>query len=173
MGMTEIEPIVTEAQIRQRVKEMAEEIRAAYPGDKPLLVAVLKGAVFFLADLCRALGPGFPIDFLSIKAYDGERPSGAVQIRLDLATDIRGRQVLLVEDIVDSGMTLTYLYEMLSARGPSGLRVAALLLKQEAYEGSVEIDFVGFRIPSRFVVGYGLDLNEEWRNLPFVGFVKS
>ncbi len=168
-----LETLLTEEQIKRRVRQLAEEIRLAYPNEKPLLVAVLKGAVVFLSDLMRELGPGFAVDFMAVRTYEGKCPTGAVEIRLDLGEDIRGRDVLLVEDVVDTGATLAYLWNLIKARGPRSLKVATLLLKEEAYGGEVPIDFVGFSIPNAFVVGYGLDLNEEWRNLPYLAVVKE
>ena len=168
-----LEPLIPEEQIKARVKQLAEEIRDAYPQERPLLVAVLKGAVVFLADLMRELGSGYAVDFMAIRTYEGKCSSGAVEIRLDLGEDIQGRDVLLVEDIVDTGATLNYLWNLLKARNPRSLRVATLLLKPSSYQATVPIDFVGFSIPDVFVVGYGLDLDEEWRNLPYLAVVKE
>ena len=168
-----VEQVISEEQIKRRVAEMAGEIKAVYQGKRPLLVTVLKGSFVFLADLCRELGAGFPLDFMAISSYTGKEATGAVEIRLDLSTNIEGRDVLIIEDIVDSGLTLEYLAGLLRARGAGSLRVATLLLKPDAYKGSERIDFIGFRIPDEFVVGYGMDLDEEWRNLRFVGRVES
>lgn len=168
-----LETLITQDQLKARVRELAEEIRRAYPNQKPLLVAVLKGAVIFLADLMRELGPGFPVDFMAIRTYEGKEPSGAVEIRLDLGVDIKEKDVLLVEDVVDTGSTLSYLWNLLKTRKPRSLRVVTLLLKHQVYTGEVPIDFVGFTIPNVFVVGYGLDLDEEWRNLPYLAMVKE
>lgn len=167
-----IDTLLSEDQIRQRTREMAEEIRAAYEGKSPLLVAVLKGSVIFLSDLCRELGEGFPIDFMAVSSYDGRESTGAVEIRLDISTNVEGRDVLIVEDIVDTGLTLQYLLELLRARRPASVRVATLLFKPGAYEGQEKPDFIGFEIPGDFVVGYGMDLDEEWRNLRFVGIIR-
>lgn len=167
--MPEPTEILSEGQIQRRTAELAAEIKQEYSGKNVLLVAVLKGSIVFLSDLMRQLGKGFPIDFMAVSSYKGEHSSGAVEIRLDLATSIEGLNVLIVEDIVDTGLTLDYLLEMLRARRPESVRVAALLFKPEAFKGKGMPDYVGFNIPNEFVVGYGMDLDEEWRNLPYVG----
>lgn len=161
--------VLSEEQIQARVKELAQEVRERYGERGPLLVTVLKGAVFFLSDLCRELGDGYPMDFMCLSSYKGAGTSGAVQIKLDLATNIEGRDVLIVEDIVDTGLTLEYLLRLLRARRPASVKVIALLFKPEAFRGVERPDFVGFEIPNEFVVGYGMDLDERHRNLPFVG----
>jgi hypoxanthine phosphoribosyltransferase len=171
-GMKEtmsVHVLLTEEQIAQRVRELAAEIREAFQGKNPLLVAVLKGSVVFLSDLMRELGAGFPVDFMAVSSYQGTRTTGAVEIRLDLGTNIEGRDILIVEDIVDTGLTLQYLLDQLRARRPSSVRVVSLLFKRFAFKGDQRPDFVGFELPNEFVVGYGMDLDEEWRNLPYVG----
>jgi len=159
--------VVTEAQISERVAQLAQELELAYP-DGALLVGVLKGSFLFLADLVRRLPPTFAVDFLGVRSYQGTESSGAVEITLDLATDITGRDVLIVEDIVDTGLTLDYLVRLLRSRGPASLRVVALFFKAEAHEGRSKPDWVGFEIPSTFVVGYGMDVDERFRGLPEV-----
>jgi hypoxanthine phosphoribosyltransferase len=159
--------VVTEEQIAERVERLAEEIARAYPNGA-LLVGVLKGSFLFLADLLRRLPPTFPVDFLGVRSYQGTESSGAVEITLDLATDITGRDVLIVEDIVDTGLTLDYLMRLLQSRGPRSLRVVALLFKEEAHQGEWRPDWVGFAIPTTFVVGYGMDVDERFRGLPEV-----
>lgn len=168
-----IKTLISSAEIDSRILELAKEISTQYGEEKPLLVGVLKGSVFFLSDLARALGDGYPIDFLAVSSYDGTESRGSVKINMDLASDIRGRHVLIVEDIVDTGMTLSALLDMLRTREPASLRVVTLLFKPQAYKGDHPIEFIGFSIPSDFVVGYGMDLNEDFRNLPYVGIVES
>ncbi|GIV03382.1 MAG: hypoxanthine-guanine phosphoribosyltransferase [Fimbriimonadales bacterium] len=156
--------VVSESEIQAKVRDLAAELTAAYPGGA-LLVAVLKGSFLFLADLVRELPPTFEVDFLAVRSYQGTQSSGAVEIVLDLATDITGRDLVLVEDIVDTGLTLDYLHRLLSARGPRSLRIASLFFKPAAHRGEVKPDWVGFEIPPQFVVGYGMDVNERYRGL--------
>lgn len=164
-----VETVLTEEQIASRIRELAQEIQRAYEFSKPLLLSILKSSVFFLADLARELGHGYPIDFMSVASYNGTRSTRAVEIRLDLGTNIEGRDVLVVEDIVDTGLTLEYLLGVLKARGATSVRVVSLLFKPDAFQGTDRPDFIGFELPNEFVVGYGMDLDEEWRNLKFVG----
>jgi hypoxanthine phosphoribosyltransferase len=162
--------LVSEERIRARLVEMAGEIDAAYAGRDLLLVGVLKGAVMVMADLARALQSHCEMDWMAVSSYgSGTKSSGVVRILKDLDKDISGRHVLVVEDIIDSGLTLSWLLANLGSREPASLEVAALLRKPEAAKVHVDVRFVGFDIPNEFVVGYGLDYAERYRNLPFVG----
>ena len=175
MNATELERAVTEVLIepdalQQRIAELGEEISADYAGRDLLLVGVLKGAVFFMADLMRRLTIPCEIDFMAISSYgDSTDSSGVVRILKDLDINIESRHVLVVEDIIDSGLTLSYLMRNLEAREPATLEVCALLTKPERREIEVPVRYVGFQIPNRFVIGYGLDFAERYRNLPYVG----
>src|SRR5262245_9732714 len=156
--------------LQQRIAELGEEISADYAGRDLLLVGVLKGAVFFMADLMRSLTIPCEIDFMAISSYgDSTDSSGVVRILKDLDINIEGREVLVVEDIIDSGLTLSYLMRNLEAREPATLEICALLTKPERREIDVPVRYVGFEIPNRFVIGYGLDFAERYRNLPYVG----
>ena len=166
------EVVLSTEQIQERTKELAERIRSDYSGKNTLLVSVLKGSVMFLSDLMRDLGNGFPVDFMAVTSYDGSHSTGAVEIRLYLGTNVESRDVLIVEDIVDTGLTLQYLLEGLRARRPASVKVVTLLFKPAAFRGEKPPDYIGFELPNEFVVGYGMDLNEEWRNLKFVGRLK-
>lgn len=170
-----IEQVLLDADaIRRRTEELAAEIRADYAHDDLMLVGVLKGALMFLVDLARALALPLEMDFMATTSYGpGAESSGVVRILKDLDTNIEGRHVLVVEDIVDTGLTLRYLLENLWSRGPADLRVCVLLNKRKARKASVQMDYVGFEIPDEFVVGYGLDFGENYRNLPFVGVLKE
>lgn len=161
--------------LQARVAELAEEINAIYTDDhRPLLVCVLKGAFMFLADLTRHLRMRHEIDFMEISSYGARTvSSGVVRILLDLERNIEGRHVLIVEDIIDSGRTLDYITRNLRTRNPATLRVCTLLSKPARREIDVPLDFVGFEIPDEFVVGYGLDFAEIYRNLPFIGVLKE
>jgi len=162
--------LITEEQIQQRVKELAAEIDRDYAGKDVLLVGVLKGAVMVMADLSRAMHSNAPMDWMAVSSYgSGTQSSGVVRILKDLDADISGRHVLVVEDILDSGLTLTWLLSNLRSRGPASVEVCTLLRKPDAAKVEVDVRYVGFDIPAEFVVGYGLDFDERYRNLPFVG----
>ncbi len=162
--------LLTEAQLQGRLDELAAQIDADYAGREVLLVGVLKGAVMVMADLARRLRSSVQMDWMAVSSYGaGTTSSGVVRILKDLDTDLTGRHVLIVEDIVDSGLTLSWLLSNLRSRGPATVEVAAMLRKPEAAKVEVDVRYVGFDIPTEFVVGYGLDYAERYRNLPFVG----
>jgi hypoxanthine phosphoribosyltransferase len=161
--------VVEEADLRQRVRELGEKITADYAGRPPLLVGVLKGACFFLSDLARCIDLPVEMDFMAVASYGSStHTSGVVRIVKDLDIDLTGRHVLIVEDIVDSGLTLSYLRRNLAARHPASLEVVALLVKEGLQSVDLDLAYEGFRIPPEFVIGYGLDVAERFRNLPFV-----
>jgi hypoxanthine phosphoribosyltransferase len=162
--------LIDEERLRSRVAELGEEVSADYAGRDLLLIGVLKGAVFFMADLMRHLTVTCEVDFMAISSYGAATDSsGVVRILKDLDINIAGRDVLVVEDIIDSGLTLSYLIRNLEAREPASLEICALLTKPERREIDVPVRYVGFEIPNRFVIGYGLDFAERYRNLPYVG----
>jgi hypoxanthine phosphoribosyltransferase len=162
--------LLDEATIRGRLAELAGEIERDYQGRDLLLVGVLKGAVMVMADLSRALGRHVETDWMAVSSYgSGTQSSGVVRILKDLDTDITGRNVLVVEDIIDTGLTLSWLVANLRSRGPASVEICALLRKPEAAKTAVEVRYVGFDIPNEFVVGYGLDYAERYRNLRVVG----
>jgi hypoxanthine phosphoribosyltransferase len=175
VSAAELERAVTEVLIepqalQNRIAELGDEISGDYDGRDLLLVGVLKGAVFFMADLMRNLTIPCEIDFMAISSYgDSTDSSGVVRILKDLDINIENRDVLVVEDIIDSGLTLSYLMRNLEAREPASLEICALLTKPERREIEVPVRYVGFEIPNRFVIGYGLDFAERYRNLPYVG----
>ncbi|HZN88444.1 MAG TPA: hypoxanthine phosphoribosyltransferase [Thermoleophilaceae bacterium] len=161
--------LVQRDELAHRVRELGEEISRDYAGRPLLLVGVLKGAIFFLSDLMRHLDVDCEVDFMAVSSYGSSTDSsGVVRILKDLDASIEGRDVLIVEDIVDSGLTLAYLFRMLRARGPASLEVCALLTKPDRREIDMPIRYVGFEIPNRFAIGYGLDFAERYRNLPYV-----
>jgi hypoxanthine phosphoribosyltransferase len=156
--------------LQQRIAELGEEVSVDYAGRDLLLIGVLKGAVFFMADLMRRITVPCEVDFMAISSYGAATDSsGVVRILKDLDINIEGRHVLVVEDIIDSGLTLSYLVRTLEAREPASLEVCALLTKPERRQIDVDVRYVGFEIPNRFVIGYGLDFAERYRNLPYVG----
>ncbi len=161
--------VVNETQLSSRVAELGGEISVDYEGRAPLLVGVLKGAYTFMADLARQITLPVECDFMAVASYgSATRTSGVVRIVKDLDLDLTGRHVILVEDIIDSGLTLQYLRKNLAARGPASLEVCALLLREGHQKRDPELRYVGFRIPPDFVIGYGLDVAERYRNLPYV-----
>ncbi len=167
------EILVSEEQIRQRTCELAQEISRDYEGKDLLLVCVLKGGIVFLVDLMRELTIPHSIDFMATSSYGAStESSGVVRILKDLDKPIEGRNVLIVEDIIDTGHTLDYLTRILQERAPASLRICTLLNKRERREVDIPVDYVGFNIPNKFVIGYGLDFGEIYRNLPFVGVLR-
>jgi len=170
---TTVDTLIDEAKLHARVCELGKILSREYAGKDLLLVCILRGGVMFLTDLMRQLSIPHNIDFMAVASYsDGVRASdGTVRITMDLLTDIQARNVLLVEDIVDSGHTLSHVLDMLNTRSPASLRVCSLLDKHDRRQVDVPIDYIGFQIPDKFVVGYGLDMDGYWRNLPFIGVV--
>ncbi len=162
--------IVSEVDLQARIKELAAQVDADYEGRDLLLVGVLKGAVMAMADLTRAMQRHLEMDWMAVSSYgSGTKSSGVVRILKDLDRDITGRNVLIVEDIVDSGLTLSWLKSNLESRGAANVDILAILRKPEAAKVEVPVKYVGFDIPTDFVVGYGLDFDEKYRNLPFIG----
>lgn len=163
------EIVVSPEDLSRRVRELGQQITADYAGKPPLLVGVLKGACFFLSDLARAIDLPVEIDFMAVSSYgSATHTSGVVRIIKDLDIDLTDRHVLIVEDIVDSGLTLSYLRRNLAARHPASLQVVALLIKEGLQSVDLDLAYEGFRIPPKFVVGYGLDVAERYRNLPYI-----
>ena len=162
--------LYTEEQIQNRLAELAAAIERDYEGKEILLVGVLKGAVMVMADLARHFGRHVEMDWMAISSYgSGTKSSGVVRILKDLDTDINGRHVLVVEDIIDTGLTLSWLVSNLASRGPASVEICTLLRKPEAQQMSVDVKYVGYDIPNEFVVGYGLDFDEKYRNLRSIG----
>lgn len=167
--------LISQERLNQRITELGAAISRDYAGKDLLLVCVLKGGILFLSDLMRAIRIPHAIDFMAISSYGGTRTesSGVVRILMDLNTNIANRNVLIVEDIIDTGHTLTYIVEMLKTRSPASIKICTLLNKPSRRQVSVPLDYIGFDIPNEFVVGYGLDYNEIYRNLPFIGVLKT
>ncbi|MFP5323044.1 MAG: hypoxanthine phosphoribosyltransferase [Acidimicrobiia bacterium] len=163
------ETLLTEEQIRSRIAELGAEIARDYEDKNPILVSVLKGAFIFVADLARATPIPLEIDFMAVSSYGAStRSSGVVRIVKDLDVDLGGRHVIIVEDIVDSGLTLRYLRKTLESRGTASLEVCALLVREGNQQAELDLRYIGFRIPPAFVIGYGLDVAERYRNLPHI-----
>ena len=165
--------LVSEEQLKAKVAELGAQISRDYAGKNLVLVSILKGSVVFMADLMRAVSIPCNIDFMVVSSYgSGTKTSGVVKIVKDLDQDLSGKDLLIVEDILDSGMTLSYLKGLLQGRNPASIRIATLLDKPSRRKVDLKADYVGFEVPDEFVVGYGLDYDEQYRNLPFVGVLK-
>ena len=167
------EVLFSEEQLKNRVREIAQQITADYQGKEIMLISVLRGSFVFMADLCRAIDLPCTLDFMAVSSYGkGTKSSGQVQITKDLSEDISDRHIIVVEDILDSGNTLSYLLKVLEQRSPASIRLCTLLDKPERRVKPVEVHYSGFTIPDAFVVGYGLDYAEKYRNLPYIGILK-
>ncbi len=169
-----IKVMISEEEINKRVQDMADQMNKDYEGRQIHLVGILKGSVFFMCELAKRLTVPVSMDFMSVSSYgDGTESSGIIKISKDLDESLEGKDVLVVEDIIDSGRTLAYLLEMLSSRLPSTMKLCTLLDKPERRVKDVDVDYVGFEIPDEFVVGYGLDFAQKYRNLPYIGVVEG
>ena len=169
-----IRVLLSEEEVDKRIKEIADQINKDYEGKEVHLICILKGGVFFTCELAKRLTVPVTLDFMSVSSYgSGTQSSGVVKIVKDLDQPLEGKNVLIVEDIIDSGRTLSYLIEILKKRGPKSLRLCTLLDKPERRVKDVKVDYVGFNIPDEFVVGYGLDYAQKYRNLPYIGVVEG
>lgn len=168
------EILITEEQIRNRIAELGEELTKEYEGKDPVIVGVLKGVVVFYADMLRQIKTSCQIDFMWLSSYAGSNSTGNMVVKKDISADIKGRHVLILEDIFDTGNSLTFTYEHLLSKEPASLKICTLLDKPSRRKPGVTLkaDYVGFEVPNAFVVGYGLDYNERYRNLPYVGILK-
>lgn len=169
-----IKVMISEEDVDKRIQELGKQISEAYAGKQVHLICVLKGGVFFMCELAKRITVPVSMDFMSVSSYgDGTSSSGVVKIAKDLDEPLEGKDVLVVEDIIDSGRTLSYLIEILKKRNPASIRLCTLLDKPERRVTDVKVDYVGFNIPDEFVVGYGLDYAQKYRNLPFIGVVEQ
>lgn len=168
------EVLFSEQQIRERIAQMGEELTREYTDKNPVVVGVLKGVVLFYADMIRQIKVPCEMDFMAISSYRGAESTGIIEVQKDLSADIKGRHVLILEDIFDTGNSLNFTYHYLEKMGPASIKICTLLDKPERRnpEVTLKADYVGFTIPDAFVVGYGLDYDEKYRNLPFIGILK-
>ena len=165
--------LFTESDIAAKVQELGKRITEDYSGKAPFLIGVLKGCFIFMSDLARAIDLPCDIDFMAVSSYgSGSTTTGAVQIKKDLSRDIEGRDVIIIEDILDSGITLSYLTKYLENRDPASIKICTLMDKPARRQSEIRADYVGFVCPDEFVVGYGLDYDEKYRNLPYIGILK-
>ena len=165
--------LLSEDQIKARIAELGRELTADYAGKNPIFIGVLKGVVMFFADMIRAIPLDCQIDFMAVSSYGGgTQSSGKIRIQKDISVDLAGRHVVILEDILDSGLTLSHTAAYLKTKGPASLKICTLLDKPDRRKAEVQADYVGFTIPNLFVVGYGLDYDEKYRNLPYIGILK-
>lgn len=167
--------LITEEQIRNRIAELGRELTAEYAGKNPVIVGVLKGVVVFYADMVRQIKVPCQMDFMWLSSYQGTNSTGGMVVKRDVTVDVKDRHVLILEDIYDTGNSLDFTYRHLLSKGPASLKICTLLDKPERRKPGITLkpDYVGFTVPNEFVVGYGLDYNEQYRNLPYVGVLKS
>ena len=167
--------LITEEQIRNRIAELGRELTAEYAGKNPVIVGVLKGVVVFYADMVRQIKVPCQMDFMWLSSYQGTNSTGGMVVKRDVTVDVKDRHVLILEDIYDTGNSLDFTYRHLLSKGPASLKICTLLDKPERRKPGITLkpDYVGFTVPNEFVVGYGLDYNEQYRNLPYVGILKS
>ncbi|MGE0101101.1 MAG: hypoxanthine phosphoribosyltransferase [Blastocatellales bacterium] len=170
----DLEVLISEEQLQARIRELGAEITRDYAGRRPELICVLKGAMIFMSDLMRSIDLNLSIDFIAVSSYGkGKTSSGEVRIIKDLDEPLEGRHIILIEDILDTGLTLSYLLNNFRSRGATSISIVTLLNKPERRKIEVNADYVGFEIPDKFVVGYGLDFDERYRNLPYIGVVRQ
>lgn len=169
--MNNLKVMFEEEEIQKRIAEVAKEIDKDYVGKEVVIVSVLKGAVFFTVDLVKKMKTPIELEVMQVSSYDGTESTGKINVKKDLDNSIDGRDVLIVEDIVDTGRTLAYLKEYLLSKNPNSVKIAVFVDKKERRKINVDIDYTGFVIPNKFVVGYGFDVDEKGRNLPYVGYI--
>ena len=171
--MSSIENLIDEKTIQERINKLADEINHDYQDKNLVVICILKGAFYFYADLTRKLNPNTRLEFMRIKSYEGENSTGKIDIKLDLDESIKNKDVLIIEDIIDSGNTMTFLLNYLEEKKPNSIKLCVLLDKPERRTSNIKADYVGFTIPNHFVIGYGLDLNEEYRNYPEINCITN
>lgn len=168
--MDEIKVLIDEEKLQARIKEMAKQLMEEYKGKEIVFICILKGSIFFTADLAKRIDGDVRVDFVRVSSYDGENSTGEIRMKLDLKDSIQGKDVIIIEDIIDTGRTLKYLKEYLKIKQPNSIKICTLLDKKERRVCDMEADYVGFTIPDKFVIGYGMDYNEKYRNLPYIGY---
>ncbi len=171
--MRKLKVMYTEEQIQKRIQEMAEQLDKDYQGKDLIVISVLKGAIFFSVDLVKKMKTPVIFDMMQVSSYQGTQSTGNVIIKKDLDEDISGKDVLILEDIIDTGYTLQYLKEYLQTLNPSSLKIAVLADKKERREIDVDIDYTGFEIENKFIVGYGFDIDQKYRNIPYIGYIEE
>ena len=171
--MDKIKVLIDEEKLNKRISEIASQIEKEYDGKEITLICILKGSVFFTVDLAKKIKGDVKLEFIRVSSYnDGTESSGEIKMKLDLKDSIKGKDVIVIEDIIDTGRTLSYLIEYLKMKKPNSVKLCALLDKPDRRVEKVKVDYTGFEIPDKFVVGYGLDFDEKYRNLPYVGYIE-
>ncbi len=168
----EIKTLIDEEKIQQRIREVAKEIQKDYNNEEIVIICILKGAAYFAVELSKRISSPVIMDFMKVSSYEGTESTGKINFKLDISTDIKGKNVIIVEDIIDTGRTLTYLKKYLQEKNPKSLKICTLLDKKERREFELNPDYLCFNIPDKFVIGYGLDYDEKYRNLPFIGYLE-
>lgn len=172
--MVEIKTLIDEEKLNKRIDEIAKQIGEEYKNKEIILICILKGSIFFTVDLARRIKEDVRLEFIRVSSYgEGTESTGEIKMKLDLKDSIQGKDVIVIEDIIDTGRTLSYLLEYLKMKKPKSLKLCALLDKPDRRKIDVKVDYTGFQIPDKFVVGYGLDWDEKYRNLPYIGYIES
>ena len=172
--MVEIKTLIDEEKLNKRIEEIAKQIEEEYKGKEITLICILKGSIFFTVDLARKINEDVRLEFIRVSSYgEGTESTGEIKMKLDLKDSIQGKDVIVIEDIIDTGRTLSYLLEYLKMKKPNSLKLCALLDKPDRRKIDVKVDYTGFQIPDKFVVGYGLDWDEKYRNLPYIGYIEE
>ena len=168
----EVNVLINKARLENRIEEMAKQIEKDYEGKDIVFIGILKGSVMFMTELAKNIKSNVELDFMDVSSYDGTESSGDVRINSDIRNSIKGKDVIIVEDIIDTGRTLTYLIEYLKQKQPNSLKIATMLSKPSRRIMELNVDYIGFSINDEFVVGYGLDYNQKYRNLPYIGYLE-
>lgn len=172
-NFNDIKVLISEEKLQKRIEELAKEISKDYNGQDLTFICILKGSIFFTVELAKRMPCDINFEFIRVSSYHGTNSTGVIEMKVDLQGDIKGKDVIVIEDIVDTGRTLSYLKEYLNSKEPKSLRICSMLDKKEKRVCKLDADYVGFDIPDKFVVGYGLDVDEKYRNLPYIGYFEN
>lgn len=170
--MEEINILINQSKLEKRIEEMAKQIQKDYQGKEIVLVGILKGSIMFMAELAKNIKASVALDFMDVSSYEGTESTGKIKINKDIRDSIEGKDVIIVEDIIDTGRTLTYVREYLKQKNPNSIKIATMLSKPSRRVIELNVEYIGFSIEDKFVVGYGLDYNEKYRNLPYIGYIE-
>jgi len=171
--MEDIKVLISEEKLHERIEELAKQIYNDYNGGDLTFICILKGSIFFTVELAKRMPNDINFEFIRVSSYHGQNSTGVIKMKVDLQGDIKGKDVIVIEDIIDTGRTLSYLKEYLKSKEPNSIKICSLLDKKERRVCEMEADYVGFDIPDKFVVGYGLDVDEHYRNLPYIGYFEN
>jgi hypoxanthine phosphoribosyltransferase len=168
--LKDLKVLISEEELHKRIEELAKQIYEDYKGEELTFICILKGSIFFTVDLSKEMPCDINFEFIRVSSYHGQNSTGVIEMKVELQGDIKGKDVIIIEDIIDTGRTLSYLMEYLRSKGPKSLKICSLLDKKERRVCKMDADYVGFDIPDKFVLGYGLDVDEKYRNLPYIGY---